>query len=154
MEFDGPSGTLQVLLALVVGFGAMGYGAYGYVEQSSALDSAVEVDATVSDTAIEQRSGRRDTDYSPVVTFEYTYEGETYTSSNVYPGPLGREFDAREAAREKLDEYEPGDTVTAYVPADSPGNAFLERERSNQPFFLIGFGALFVVGTTYSRVRQ
>lgn len=154
MEFDGPSGTLQVLLALVVGLGAMGYGVYSYTEQSAALDSGVEVDATVSDTAIEERSGRRDTDYTPVVTFEYTYEGETYTSSNVYPGPLGREFDTREAARERLDEYEPGDTVTAYVPSDSPGNGFLERERSNRPFLLIGFGALFVVGTAYSRLRQ
>lgn len=69
-----------------MGLAATGYGAYSYTQQASALDSAVEVNVSVTDTGIEEYSGRRDTDYGPVVTFEYAYEGETYTSSNVYPG--------------------------------------------------------------------
>jgi len=80
----------------------------------------------------------------------YSYEGETYTSSNLYPGKLPREFDTRAAAGAELEAYEPGEPVTAYVPPDAPGNAFLQRESSNQPFLVIGFGALFVVGAIRS----
>jgi len=150
MEFDGPSGTLRIALVLLVGLATMGYGAYSYTAQSSALDSPVEVNATVSDASVEELPQKGGTDFSPRVTFNYTYEGKTYTSSNVYPGKLPREFDTRETARSELSGYEPGATVTAYVPTDAPGNAFLKYERSNKPFFVIGFGALFVMGSVYS----
>ncbi|ESP87169.1 DUF3592 domain-containing protein [Candidatus Halobonum tyrrellensis] len=153
LRFDGPSGSLGVAFAILVGLAAMGYGAYSYTQQASALDSAVEVNASVTDTGVEEYSARRDTDYGPVVTFEYAYEGETYTSSNVYPGPLPREFDTREAAREQLDGYEPGDAVTAYVPAGAPADAYLERERSNKPFVVVGVGALFLAGGVRSALQ-
>ena len=153
MEFNGPRGTLQIAFALLVGLATMGYGAYSYSEQTTALDSAVAVNATVAATSVEEVPKKRGTDYRPTATFEYSYEGETYTSSNVYPGTLPREFGSRERARAELATYEPGDTVTAYVRPDAPGNAFLKYESSNKPFLVIGFGALFVLGAVYSRFR-
>ncbi|WP_435179121.1 DUF3592 domain-containing protein [Halorussus sp. AFM4] len=145
MEVNGPSGTLQIALTILVGLATIGYGAYSYSEQSSALDSAVEVDATITATSVTEDSAGKGVHYEAHATFNYTYEGETYTSSNVYPGTLPREFDTREEAKSQLEGYEPGDTVTAYVPPDSPGNAYLKHESSNKPFFVIGFGALFVL---------
>lgn len=153
-NFNGPSGTLQIALALLVGLGAMGYGAYSYTAQSSALDSAETVEATIVSTSIETVSQRRGTEYSPQATFNYTYEGETYTSSNVYPGKLAREFGSEEDARAQLEGYEPGDTVTAYVPSDDPGNAFLKHESSNKPFLVIGLGGVIVLGTVVSIFRN
>lgn len=64
----------------------MGYGAYSDTAQSSAPDSAVEVDAAASNTSIEEVPVRRGTDCTPAVTFEYASEGEASTTSNVYPG--------------------------------------------------------------------
>ncbi|MFC7046195.1 DUF3592 domain-containing protein [Halobacteriaceae archaeon GCM10025711] len=119
MAFDGFSGTVRVAVALLVGLATIGYGAYSYSVQSSALDSATEVDATVTDISVEKNDGKGVT-YTPHATFTYTYEGETYTSSNVYPGKLPREFGSREDARFELKGYEPGEAVTAYVPPDSP----------------------------------
>jgi len=154
-DFDGPSGTFRIALALIVGFGAMGYGAYSYSSQSAALDSTETVDATIVSTSIERLNERRGTDdYSPQATFNYTYEGETYTSSHMYPGGVTHEFETKEDARAKLGGYEPGASVTAYVPTDSPGNAFLKHESSNKPLYIIGLGAVFVLGTIVSIFRN
>lgn len=154
-NFDGPSGTLQIALALLVGFGAMGYGAYSYSSQSAALDSTETVDATIVSTSIERINERRGPDdYSPQATFNYTYEGETYTSSHMYPGGVTHEFESKEDARAKLAGYEPGATVTAYVPTDSPGKAFLKHESSNKPLYIIGLGALLALGTVVSIFRN
>lgn len=154
MEVNGPSGTLRIALTLLVGLATIGYGAYSYSEQTSALDSAVEVDATITATSVEKDSAGKGVSYEAHATFNYSYEGETYTSSNVYPGTLPREFDTREEARSQLKEYEPGNTVTAYVPSDSPGNAYLKHESSNKPFFVIGFGALFVLVGVRSALKD
>ncbi|WP_327051907.1 DUF3592 domain-containing protein [Halomicrococcus gelatinilyticus] len=150
MEFNGPSGRFQIALMFLLGLATIGYGGYSYAEQSSALDSAVEVDATISSTSVEADDARRGTDYVPRATFNYTYEGETYTATNVYPGELPRDFSTREKARSQLKGYEPGDTVTAYVPTDSPGQAFLKHESSDKPLLVVGFGVLFVLASLYS----
>ncbi len=149
-EINGPSSTLGVALLLLGGLALVGYGGYSYVTQSSAIDSAVDVNATVTSTGVEEVDQRRGVAYAPRATFNYTYEGQSYTASNVYPGPLTRDFGTREAAREQLDGYETGDTVPAYVPPDAPENAFLVRERSNKPFFVIGIGILLALGGLYS----
>lgn len=154
MEFNGPSGRIQIALMLLVGLATIGYGGYSYSVQSSELDSAVTVDATIASTSVETLGGRRDTDYSPRATFNYTYEGKTYTSTKVYPGKLPKEFGSEEKARAKLDGYEPGDTVTAYVPTDAPGNAYLKHESSNKPFLVVGFGVLFVLAAAYSAIKN
>ena len=157
MEFDfnGPSGPLQVAFALIIGLGAVGYGGYSYSAQSAALDSTETVEATIVSTSIERHNVRRGTDdYSPQATFNYTYNGEHFTSSNMYPGDVSHEFETEEEARAQLAGYEPGSTVTAYVPTDSPGNAFLKHESSNKPLYIIGLGAVLALGTIVSIIRN
>jgi hypothetical protein len=150
LDTNGPSGTIRIVAVFVIGLATIGYGAYSYNIQSSALDSAVEVDASISSTSIDENSKRRGVSYTPQATFTYRYNGEKYTSSNVYPGTLPVEFDTRDAAASALDGYEPEKTVTAYVPPDSPGNAFLMHESSNKPFLVVGIGVLFLLGSLYS----
>lgn len=151
MKFDGLSGNIRVVVLLIVGLATIGYGAYSYSSQTSALDSAVEVDATISSTSIEANQKKGNT-YTPQATFNYTYEGETYTSSNLYPGELPREFSKKDAKAE-LEEYESGETVTAYVPPESPGDAFLKYESSNKPLVVIGFGGLIVLSAGRSALK-
>lgn len=154
-DFDGPSGPLQIALTLLVGLVAVGYGGYAYTAQSAALDSTERVQATVVSTSIERLDERRGTDdYSPHATFNYTYEGETYTSSNVYPGDVTHEFGTEEEARAQLEGLEPGATVRAYVPVDSPADAFLEHQSSDRPLYVAGLGAILVAGSLVSIVRN
>ncbi len=77
---------------------------------------------------------------------DHRYDGKEYSSSNVYPGELPRGFDTEDAAESVLDGYDTGDTVTAYVPPESPDDAYIKHESSNKPFLIIGIGVLFVVG--------
>ncbi|MFA9516622.1 DUF3592 domain-containing protein [Halopenitus sp. H-Gu1] len=154
-NFNGPSGPLQITLALIVGLGAVGYGGYSYSAQSAALDSTETVDATIVSTSIERIDERRGTDdYSPQATFNYTFNGEPYTSSNMYPGDVSHEFGTKEKASAQLEGYETGATVTAYVPTDSPDNAFLKHESSNKPLYILGLGGIVVLSTLASIIRS
>ncbi|AXG05972.1 DUF3592 domain-containing protein [Haloplanus rubicundus] len=145
MQISGPSGRLGIALTLVLGLASIGFGAYSYTTQSTALDSAATVEGTITSTTIETHSNDG-VSYTPRATFDYTYRGENYTSSKVYPGPLARDFDTERAARAELAGYEPGTAVTVYVPTGSPEQGYLERKRSNKPLILIGVGVLFVLG--------
>jgi hypothetical protein len=149
MKISGPSGRLGIALTLVLGLASIGFGAYSYTTQSAALDSATTVEGTITSTSIEESSGKG-VSYTPRATFDYAYRGDTYTSSNVYPGTLSKDFDTERAARDELEGYEPGATVTVYVPTDSPEAGYLERERTNKPFVLLGVGGLFLVGAIRS----
>lgn len=151
MAFDGIPKNIRVAVLLIAGLATIGYGAYSYSSQTSALDSAVEVDATISSTSIDANEKKGDT-YTPQATFNYTYEGKEYTSSNVYPGELPREFSKKDA-RSELEEYKPGETVTAYVPPESPGNAFLKYKSSNKPLIVIAFGGLIVLSAGRSALK-
>jgi len=140
------SPALGGILMLVIGLALTGYGAYDYVQQSEALDDTETVDAAITDTGIEeiqQRRGR--VDYEPTVTFEYSYGGETHTSSQLYPAAIAPDYDTRSAAESQLAEYQTGETVTAYVDPDSPGSAFLRAERSGATLKFAGIGALLAI---------
>lgn len=43
--------------------------------------------------------------------------------------------------------------MTAYVPTGSPADAYLERERSNKPFLVVGVGALFLAAGVRSALQ-
>lgn len=136
------------LLILLIGVAAATFGVYDYVQQNQAVENAVEVDATVVETGVDSVSSRRGgPDYKPTATYEYSYGGESYTSSNVFPSMVSKDYDTRSSAESALGEYEAGETVTAYVNPDSPSDAFLLNETSNSPllFTAIG-GALALVG--------
>jgi len=154
IDVPGSSSRLGIAVVLLVGVATMGYGAYSYVEQTSALGDAEQVEATIVETGVETVDQRRGTAYAPAATFNYTYGGESYSSSNVYPGPLPRELNSRQAARDVVAEYERGETVTAYVPAERPKKAYLLKESSDKPLLVIGFGVLFLLGGAVSAVRR
>jgi len=153
VNISGPSGRLGIALTLVIGLASIGFGAYSYSTQSTALSSATTVEGTITSPSVEEHS-TKGVSYTPQATFTYTYRGENYTSSNVYPGTLARDFDTESAAREELAGYEPGTTVTVYVPPDSPGAGYLEHESSNKPFLLLGVGVLFVGAAVRSAIMR
>jgi hypothetical protein len=142
------------LVMLVVGLTIAGFGGYDYVQQSSAVEDAVSVDVTITDTHVESVSGRRgSTNYRPVVSFDYRYRGESYTANNLYPATFDPEYDSRSKARSALAGYEPGDEVTAHVDPDSPGGAFLEREVSNGPLRFMAIGGVGALLGAVSAIR-
>ena len=151
MEVRTPEGSLQIAILALVSLGLVGYGGYSFVDQSRALSSAVEVNATVDSTGVVEDSQRRGgVEYRPQVSYSYSFEGENFSSSNVYPSTLSKSFGTREEAETVLDDYSEGSEVTAYVRPGSPDKAFLVDERSNKPFLFIGIGALMASFAAYS----
>ena len=151
---DGDSAR-GVIVFLVVSVAVAGYGGYDYLQQSEAVRNAAEVDATVVETGVDTESGRRGSvDYRPVATFEYSYDGETYTGNAVFPGSVTPTYDTESAARAVVAEYEAGDTVTAYVDPSAPGDAFLKNKQTDTPVKLVAIGLFGVLLTAVRYVRS
>jgi hypothetical protein len=139
--------TGATLVALLLSAGAVGYGGYDYVQQGNAIDDAVAVNATVTETDIEQTGGRGGIDYSVDVAFTYEYEGTEYTSDRLSPTTLSPTYETESKAESVIEPYETNETVTAYVDPSEPAKGFLEQRRTNSPFVISGGGALIFLLT-------
>jgi hypothetical protein len=138
-----PTTVVLVLLCL----GAIGYGGYDYTQQSQAIEDAVAVNATVTETAIEEDSASRGIEYEVTVVFTYEYEGSTYESDRLYPTTFSPTFETESKAKSVLAPYERNETATAYVEPSAPDGAFLEARRTSGPLWLAGGAGLILVVT-------
>jgi hypothetical protein len=136
--------TPLLLIVFVLGLGVAGYGAYDYVQQSDAVESAVAVETTITETQISKSSGRR-LYYRVSVTHVYEYRGAEYTSTQVFPGATRPTYFVRSDAEGVVGQYNRGTTTTAYVTPDAPGRAFLERQTTLAPVKFIGFGGFIAL---------
>ncbi|HMB49920.1 DUF3592 domain-containing protein [Natronoarchaeum rubrum] len=138
--------ALGGVLAVAIGLAIAGFGAYDYVEQNDAVENAVEVNATVTELNIDTVSNRRAApDYKPEVTLEYSYQSETYTGGSVFPASISKDYDTKSAAESQLEGYAVGETTTAYVDPDAPGDAFLLKETTNAPLKFAGIGGFLML---------
>ena len=144
------SSLLGVVVIIVAGAAAAGFGGYMWMEQGERIDSYESTEATVlsSEVDVEVRndpdSSGRERTYYPEVTYEYTVDGQTYESSNVMPGP-GRSSTGENRAESLVEDHPEGETVTAYYDPENPSNAFLVK---NQQLLFLGiaaFGGIFVL---------
>jgi hypothetical protein len=146
LSINGPKTVGQSLLLLLVAVGLIGYGAVDYVQSTNAVRESVETEATITEVGVETESSRAGTggniEYEPVVTFTYTYEGETHTGDDLFPGSVPTRYETESAARNAIAEYEPGTTTTAYVDPDSPETAFLENRTSSRQLLFIAVGLI------------
>lgn len=138
------SGSIRVVLSLLLGGAILVYGGYMFAIQSPSLDSTEQVDATIISTSVDRTSGPNPT-FVPNATYTFTYEGETYTASGMYPGEYPREFDTKREARNRLSAVEPGEIVTVFIPNNSPNAAYIRRSRGSRPIYLMGIGGIILV---------
>ncbi len=143
----GVSETTRTILVVIAGIGFAIYGGYSLMQQDSALENAEQINVTIDSTDINTVSQRRGVEYKPTASFTYTYNGERYTSDNIYPSGIAQEFNSKEDASNVIEEYNTGETVTGYINPESPGNAFLVDESSNTPYVMIVIGlAMAMIG--------
>ena len=134
-------------LLLLLATGLLGLGGYDYVQQSQAVNNAVAVQATVTDAHVDRLEGGQGIDYEPEIQYTYNYQGETYTSEQVFPSTGIRTYSDRSKAESVVKSHEPGTTARAYVSPADPGDAFLIRERTPFPLRAIVVGGfLSVIG--------
>ncbi|WP_251330843.1 DUF3592 domain-containing protein [Haloplanus pelagicus] len=129
---------------LVLAVTLIGAGGYSYVQQGQAVNNAVTVQATVDSAHVERIDSRRSIDYEPEIEYTYEYQGETYTSEQVFPGPTIRTYSDRSKAESVVRSFEPGTTVRAYVRPSTPGDAFLIGERTPWPTRAFAIGGVLL----------
>jgi hypothetical protein len=132
-----------------------GYGFTQYQGQSESINNAVNITGTVTDTNIQTDSSRRGgIDYQAEITFDYSYEGASYSSDFIYPLDDDREFSTESEAQEYLEDYPPGENVAASVNPEQPGDAFLNAERSDQPLLFMLIGGLMALLGSYKTTKR
>jgi hypothetical protein len=142
--------VIGAIVIIVAGAAAAGFGGYMWMEQGERIDSYESTEATVlsSEVDVETRNDPDDSGtertYVPEVTYEYTVDGETYESENVFPGP-GESSAGQDRAETIVGNHPEGETVTAYYDPDNPSNSFLIKNQQIMFLGIAGFGGLFVL---------
>lgn len=153
------SDTANRIVPLVLGVLAVTAGGFLFYSEQQATANAEAVDATVVSAEVvnyEDANGQprddQDYDFRADIEYRYSYDGETYTSTNLCPGagsgcaPSGAD---RSDAEEFVERYPEGETVTAYVPPGSPADAYLVEGASSSTLYLAFAGVgvvVFVLG--------
>jgi hypothetical protein len=120
-------GRLAVVLVAVLCVGMAG-GVYvlSIHQPTQTVERAETVTGTVTATSIDSQSTDSGATYAPVVTYEYRFDGATYTSTQIeLVGSVG--FQSPGGAEAFLQSYAAGDTVTVHVDPRNPTTAFLQR---------------------------
>jgi hypothetical protein len=140
-------------------------GGYLLWSQQQAVAGSAEITGTIESASVEERTTQRDvdddgmveddTEYYAQITYNYTYQGQQYQSSNVFPGAGDPSISQGEAS-EIVNGHSAGTETSVYVDTDNPGNAYLVEEQNLA--FPIGFtlfgGVLALLSgfTLYSRL--
>jgi len=129
-------GKLAVVVMALLCFGMAGGAYFVSIHQpTQTMNQAEVVEGTVTSTAVESQ----DDTYVPVVTYEYQFEGETYTNDQIkLVGSVG--FASPGGAEAFLESYAAGDTVSVNVVPQTPSKSFLERGSAGLTMYgIIGF---------------
>lgn len=122
-----PGRKAAVVLALVLVSG----GALVGLTQLRAVRAHQPTTGTVTaaqmdsyNSGVGARASGETTYYRPNVTYEYTVDGETYTSENI---AFGKEIDtnSRDRATGVLSKFDTGSSVTVYYDPTNPADAYL-----------------------------
>jgi Tfp pilus assembly protein PilV len=138
--------TLGVML-----LGAAGYMAYS---QQQSLSSGVQIEATVESKEVTMSSSKKGDKYTPNVTYSYTYNGTRYTSDNIRPGIGTKASNTRTAAEDRIDQYNVGETTTAYVVQGSPSKSYLKKKGGPLPIILGILGLALIGRPVYKSVAS
>jgi hypothetical protein len=151
-------GVVVILVFLGI-FGAVGSGTV--YEHNRAIQEYEPTEATILETDIIVDDSDDDTSYEPVVRYEYTVDGETYTSDNVFPGRFTRSKGSRSGATSVTSQYSPGDRVTIQHNPDRPQQSYLRNDGlPDSWWFAIGYaviaalGGLWLIWKGFKRWRQ
>jgi hypothetical protein len=138
-----------------------------YSGQRGRVENAKEVQAEITDIdvstqrrAIEENeggAGATRAEYVPQVTFEYTFDGEQYTASNITPPSKGVDaayrYPTESGAREHF-AYDISEAATAYVDPARPAEGFLEAETNTvRNLAIVALGSVMILlGVVFAAV--
>lgn len=159
-------GVGGVAVLLLVGVFAGGMGGGTALAHNGAVQENVQTTGAVQSTDVDVKvttddDGNEERKYRPVITYEYTVDGETYTHDNVFPGSFTRwrgssawaerVAGAYSSGQEIAVHYNPRDNTHAYIRDDGlPGGWVL-----GAGYAVLAFAAgLWLVYVGFKRRKQ
>ncbi|AFK20770.1 DUF3592 domain-containing protein (plasmid) [Haloferax mediterranei ATCC 33500] len=150
---------ILVLLGLVLGYYGFGSalahnGAVLENEATSAtvtgldIETREEFEGSLTRTVLrslgmEVEASEEKTMYRAVITYEYSVNGRTYKQTNLFPGSFSRWKYTKSGAERIRDEFEVGQSTTAYYNPETPSHAYIME--AEMPFLSALFGVLYVL---------
>ena len=102
--------------------------------------------SSISSTLDNGGSGGNKRSFTPVVSYRYDVDGQSYDSDRVHFDAL-RRYSDQEEVQAVIDQYPAGDEVLVYYAPDDPANAVLMPGASWRVYMPMGFAlALAVLG--------
>jgi hypothetical protein len=136
MDKKGLGGLIVVLFLSVV---LVGIGLLPTLSHHIAVQEHQPTTATVQGTDIQiTEDDDGDESYTPKVTYEYTIDGQTYSSDNVFPGQFGRSSGNRGWAEDIVNDYRQGDQVEIQHSPRKLGKAYLRNDDGMPDVWWIG----------------
>ena len=136
-----PFAILMIFCSLFVLCGALSF-ALGWktLRLRSGQAGWIRVSAEIISATVEPRTLDESLMFLPKVTYRFSSGGGTFTSSKLRL--IDRMYAKEQAARRKLEPYQPGTTVMAIFPLDQPQEAVLEQggALAGLVFLLLGLG--------------
>jgi hypothetical protein len=153
-------GAMGALL-LVGGFLVV-VGVVPTVSHNIAVQENQPTEATVQSTDVAVKTDDDgDRSYRPVVRYEYTVDGRSYTNDNVFPGGFRRWQGTRAWAERIADQYDAGDRVTVQYRPGQPADTYLRDDGLPDSWWfgvvtilVLGGGGAGLVATGFRRRKQ
>ena len=136
-----PANRGIAILFLTVAVGFVGLGGWLAQTQHQRITTYRPTAATVLASGIERQRSSRGTTYSATVRYRYQIGNQTYESGEIRPLSLGSA--SYSWANEIIARFPVGQHVTAYYNPAAPGQAFLDRRYSFDPYLFIFFAMPF-----------
>jgi len=122
-------GAVTLFVVVVLGVFAIAIGVAPSLDHNMAVQESQETTGTVQSLDIEvDEDDDGDEVYTPVVTYEYAVDGETYTSDNVFPGRFDREKENRSWAVAVVNSYSVGEEIPVDYRGYDPSLAYIRNE--------------------------
>ncbi len=133
------------LIFIVVGGTVAFFGIRGLVRAKASVDWPTTEGKVVA-SSVERRTSRTtgggtSTTYHAEILYEYSAEGTRFDGDRVAYGDYGSS--SRGHARDIVDRYPEGKSVTVYYMPGDPDECLLEPGMKVQSWFLPGFGLVF-----------
>jgi hypothetical protein len=130
---------MGTLIVVIAGFGGV-LPTVHMIEHNVAVQNNQATDATIVGTSIQQNTGAGNEErYSPVITYEYEVNGQTYRNDNTFPGAFQR-WNSEGYAEHIAYQYRDREKTEVYYNPAKPSNAYVINDGKPGNWY---FGALF-----------
>ena len=127
------------VLVLLLAAGLLIFGGTSVLAQHDRVTRFIPTPCKIERSELKVKRGRKSSTYTPIIEYSYDVDGVAYRGTSLLPAS---ENWGRSSAREIVDRHPLGASAQAYFDPARPGQSFLVKRLSFQPYFFALLGGL------------